>query len=317
MNAVSNAERVPTLGLPPRAYTDPEWLAREQELLFARSWTLVAQVDEIARPGATLSTTVGRRSMLIVRDEQSALRAFVDPGSGSSEPVPGAVATWEGMVFANADASAPALEAALGELPDHIGSYRPGRLTEVARCRIEGDFNWKLFVENHIDVYHLWYLHETSLAGFDHTQFQHQRLGSNWVSYEPAKQSVQRYASLDQGTVAIRHLDDRDRNGLGAHMVFPNILLATASEFFATYAVYPISPSRSWIDLRIRAEADADADALVRATRTFISEDVVACERVQDALRSDRFAVGALAREHERSISDFHHDLFAVLGDPG
>ena len=34
------------------------------------------------------------------------------------------------------------------------------------------------------------------------------------------------------------------------------------------------------------------------------------------ALGSSRFGVGALAREHELPISEFHHDLCAVLGDP-
>jgi hypothetical protein len=111
----------------------------------------------------------------------------------------------------------------------------------------------------------------------------------------------------------IRHLDERDRNGIGAHMVFPNVLMASTAEFFATYAVTPLSPSRSRVDLRIRAESDADAAALVEATRSFINEDIEACERVQVAIGSSRFAVGAFAVEHERLISEFHSALLAVL----
>jgi ring hydroxylating enzyme alpha subunit len=120
---------------------------------------------------------------------------------------------------------------------------------------------------------------------------------------------------LDQGTVAIEHIDDRDRFGIGAHMVFPNLLMASAAEFFATYAVYPISPTRSYVDLRIRAEPGADAGALLHATRSFIDEDVVACEGVQRAVASTRFEIGAFARDHERPIVDFHADLLAALGE--
>ena len=48
--------------------------------------------------------------------------------------------------------------------PAHMGSHRPGALVPVARVDLEAACNWKLFVENHIDVYHLWYLHE-AIAG--------------------------------------------------------------------------------------------------------------------------------------------------------
>jgi choline monooxygenase len=241
-----------------------------------------------------------------------------DEGDLSTCSLAGAsVEVWEGMVFAHPDPAAAPLAESLGGLPENIGSFRPGRLTQVARCEIVGDFNWKLFVENHIDVYHLWYLHEGSLGAFDHTRFEHQRLGRNWVSYEPFKAVLpDDLARLDQGTVPIGHLDDRDRCGIGAHMVFPNLLMASASEFFATYAVYPLAPGRSRVDLRIRAEPDADAAALLAATQSFISEDVFACEGVQSTVSSSRFGVGALAQDHELPITEFHQHLLAALGEP-
>jgi Rieske 2Fe-2S family protein len=303
------------LGLPPRAYTDPQWLAREQERVFERAWTLVASAEELAGPDSAVSATIGRIPIVIERAADGALRAFADRGDGAGL-APASTAIWEGMVFAHVGATPTTFEDALDELPDHIGSFRPGLLTEVARCRLEGQFNWKLFVENHIDVYHLWYLHEGSLGAFDHTKFQHWRLGVNWASYEPLRASATRMTPADQATAPIRHIDDRDRNGIGAHMVFPNVLMASTAEFFATYAVYPLSPSRSRIDLRIRAEADADADLLMNATRSFINEDIEACEGVQEALGSARFHVGAFAADHEKSIAEFQHDLLAAMGEP-
>jgi choline monooxygenase len=214
------------------------------------------------------------------------------------------------MVFVHPDAGAAPLGATLGDLPNEIGSYQPELLTQVAHERIVGDFNWKLFVENHIDVYHLWYLHETTLGDFDHTRFEHRSLGANWVSYEPTKPSV---PHVEHG---IKHLADRDRNGIGAHMVFPNLLMATTADFFATYAVYPLAPTRSLIDLRIRADAGTDGAPLAAAARSFIDEDVNACEAVQAVTMSDRFDVGALARDHELlTLSKFHHNLLSALGE--
>jgi Rieske 2Fe-2S family protein len=84
---------------------------------------------------------------------------------------PAAVDEWEGMVFAHPDPAAPPLADVVAPLAVHTGSHRPGLLVEVARVDLEARCNWKLFVENHIDVYHLWYLHERSLGDFDHTRF--------------------------------------------------------------------------------------------------------------------------------------------------
>lgn len=228
--------------------------------------------------------------------------------------LPASVAEWEGMVFACPDPAAVPFADVLGELPGHIGSYRPGLLSEVARVDIEGDFNWKLFVENHIDVYHLWYLHAATLADFDHPRFQHWQLGRNWASYEPLRRPDVAAAALTRRTVPIAHIDERDRSGIGAHMVFPNLLMASAAEFFITYAVFPLGPERSRVELRVRAEPGAAPDELVSAARSFIDEDVRACEQVQRVMGSAEFAVGPLAREHEAPITAFHRHVLEALG---
>lgn len=106
---------------------------------------------------------------------------------------------------------------------------------------------------------------------------------------------------------------EHDRTGLGAHLLFPNITLAVSAEFFVSYAVVPEAPDRSRVELRVRAEPGADAAVLVAAVRSFIDEDIVACERIQAALASPWFAVGPLAREHEAPIADFHANLLAAL----
>jgi Rieske 2Fe-2S family protein len=225
-----------------------------------------------------------------------------------------ALEIWEGMVFVHPDPHAAPLAETLGELPAHLGSHQPGRLHQVAHQRIEARCNWKLFVENHIDVYHLWYLHEQSLGDFDHRQFEHRQLGRNWASYEPLKGDQLAEAALTRQTVTIDHLDSRDRFGLGAHLVFPNLMMATAAEFFATYQAEPVAPDRTVIDLRIRAEQGADAAALLDALRSFITEDITACEAVQAAVGSPAFEVGPLAAEHEQPITTFHTNILDALG---
>jgi Rieske 2Fe-2S family protein len=218
------------------------------------------------------------------------------------------------MVFANPDANAEPLADTLIGIPEHLGSHRPGLLGQVVSDRIEAHCNWKLFVENHIDVYHLWYLHERTLGSFDHHRFEHHQMGPNWASYEPLKNGDLATSSLGRDTATISHLDDRDRLGIGAHMVFPNLLMATSAEFFATYAAEPVAPQRTVVELRIRAEPAADPAHLLDALRSFILEDIAACEAVQRGVRSPMFSVGPLARDHERPITTFQANLLTRLG---
>ena len=226
--------------------------------------------------------------------------------------LPASVGVWEGMVFAHPHPDVAPLADALDRLPRAIGSFHPGLLPVVAREDLVARCNWKLFVENHIDVYHLWYLHGRSLADLDHNRFEHTQLGRNWVSYEPLRDPDLASARLVRGTRPIDHIDERDRLGVGAHMIFPNILMASNAEFFMSYAVVPVAPDESRIEVRMRAEPGADGDALLEAAHSFIDEDILACERIQSALASPWFEVGPLARQHEAPITAFHENLLAA-----
>jgi phenylpropionate dioxygenase-like ring-hydroxylating dioxygenase large terminal subunit len=225
--------------------------------------------------------------------------------------LPAAVGEWGGMVFVNGDAGAD-FAAWLRDFPDHIGSYRPDRLGEVGRVQFDAQCNWKLFVENHIDVYHLWYLHAKSLSAYDHNQFEWSQVGPHWVSYEPVRAGIERKRP-HVGSRPIDGLAERDRIGIGAHMLFPNMLFATEAEFFISYVAVPVAADRCTIDVRFRAEPGADAEMLVAAAKEFMLEDIAACEGVQACVRSSRFAVGPLAQHHERPITNFHEQVLELL----
>jgi phenylpropionate dioxygenase-like ring-hydroxylating dioxygenase large terminal subunit len=226
--------------------------------------------------------------------------------------LPAAVAEWEGMVFACPDPAVAPLDEWMAGFPAAIGSVRPGLLPQVAAADIDAACNWKLFVENHIDVYHLWYLHALTLADFEHRLFEHRAVGPHWVSYEP-RRDADGSTGLDGGNPPIAHLDERDRNGLGAHLLFPNTTFAVSAEFVITYAAAPVAPDRCRIELRVRAEPGADAEGLLAAARSFIDEDIAACERIQAAMASPWFSVGPLARDHEAPITAFQRHVLAAL----
>jgi len=62
--------------LPAGYYTDPAYFARESERLFRRLWLFAGRHDDAPLPGSYVTRRFGDASILIVRDEAGALRAF-------------------------------------------------------------------------------------------------------------------------------------------------------------------------------------------------------------------------------------------------
>ena len=76
-----------------RTYTDPERYEAERRAIFARQWTAIGAVDQLAAPGAYVSAWVAGYPLVMVNDG-GILRAFqnicrhragplVDEGSGT------------------------------------------------------------------------------------------------------------------------------------------------------------------------------------------------------------------------------------------
>jgi Rieske 2Fe-2S family protein len=72
----TTTQRVARTTLPGHVYTDPSWLAREMERVFARMWLAAGRADQLAEPGMFIRRDVAGASILIVRGADHALRAF-------------------------------------------------------------------------------------------------------------------------------------------------------------------------------------------------------------------------------------------------
>lgn len=63
---------------PGRYYYDPALYAREQERIFSTMWVYVGRADALAEAGAYQVVTVGQESVIVVRDKDGALHAFLN-----------------------------------------------------------------------------------------------------------------------------------------------------------------------------------------------------------------------------------------------
>jgi len=61
-----------------RAYTDPDIFAEEMDKIFHRGWVYVGHADEIPRPGDFRVTTIGRQSVIMVRNESGQVQLLMN-----------------------------------------------------------------------------------------------------------------------------------------------------------------------------------------------------------------------------------------------
>jgi choline monooxygenase len=237
---------------------------------------------------------------------------------------PAALGVFRDMIFVHPDpAAAAAFDSWLGEFPSHFGPFDPSEMTLLYGDTREIAANWKLFVENHIDGYHLYHLHKDSVLGYDHDGQKHMLYGEHWSFFEPwaIPGVLPEFEKRIPGRIV--SADDRWKQS-SVHMLFPGLCLATGSNWLVLLHVRPVAVDRTCIDLSFfvsGGEKPASTRHFTppdgRSSEGFdvIAEDAMACERIQAAMASPAFETGPLAKDFERSITQFHRSILNRLAD--
>jgi choline monooxygenase len=84
-----------------------------------------------------------------------------DPAANSLVPL--ALDSWGGFLFLNFDRNPAPLADYLGDLPQRVAPYRPDRMACARRKEYMIECNWKLFVENAKESYHIATVHRQTI----------------------------------------------------------------------------------------------------------------------------------------------------------
>ncbi len=215
--------------------------------------------------------------------------------------------TWNSMVFVNISGDAERLIDWLGPFADVVGRFDLSSLVEVNTMAHDIEANWKLYIENHVDWLHLWYLHSETLGHYDHAMGERTELGHHWASWESLTEDATTPATHEPG-MSIPDIPDGDRRN-GAHLIFPNMPVFANGYFMTLLRAVPTSPVSSRIELRTFAPAGADGDQIGEVLNRVMVEDYAAVQGIQKCVRSRAFAVGHLASDYEHEITRFQQML--------
>lgn len=204
---------------------------------------------------------------------------------------PIAVAEWRGFVFVNLDAVAGPLIDGLGDLVTATAHIPIERYQFFRRQTYDLAFNWKTYVDNYLEGYHIPLMHKGLARDLDMASYR----------VENARRvSIHRSAAREEGAY----------EGLFMWR-WPNNTLGVYGGGFNICRILPVAPRhlRLTFDFYFDPEAGLSDEAKERAastTCTVVEEDFPMCETVQRNLEAGIYVWGPLSPKHEQGIAYFH-----------
>jgi Rieske 2Fe-2S family protein len=189
----------------------------------------------------------------------------------------------------------------------------------VYQKRVILNCNWKLLVENHVDLIHLWYLHPNSLRMYDHGKIQQRQVGRHWVSSERLKAGG--FGELripERGLPLLPGLSDRELSTQRANLFFPNLLETSSPTRLGTYQAVPLDATTTELRIRVRGAIGERMTeyGIERLLAVLVDEDGRAMEALQTATKSRYFPDTCEASEKESSISLFRAHIHDLMRTP-
>lgn len=208
------------------------------------------------------------------------------------------VAAWRGLVFASLDERAPPLDELLDGMDARLADHAIEHYCFHARESYDIACNWKTYVDNYLEGYHVPHIHPELNRMLDYRSYVVET--SRWHSLQ--------HSPLESGDALY---------GSGEALywfVWPNTMLNVMPGRMQTNRVLPLGPERCRIVFDYFYPPDAPGlTERHRQDQAFSDlvqrEDVDMCEHVQRGLASGSYVAGRLNPLRENGVHHFHELL--------
>ena len=342
----------PARSLAPEHYCGAEALARDQRLVFERTWQLLGHVRQLVDTGQHIAATIGRTPVLVVRGGDGIFRAFANVcrhragplvlsgGRGSRalrcryhgwtydlegrlrhapemgdaadfRPEEGCLprfraGAWQGLVFVSLDDRVPALEDVLSGIVQRIAPIDLAAMAFAHRDTYTIECNWKVYVDNYLEGYHLPYVHPGLSGILDYRRYQTDLFAWHSLQHSPVSAGEELYG-----------------NGEAFYyFVYPNLMLNVLPGRLQVNRVLPAGPERCIVEFDYYYAREGYTPEAMQRDRAFSEEiqqeDIGICEAVQRGLASGNYEPGRLNPRRESGVWHFHQLLRRAYGaQPG
>ena len=213
--------------------------------------------------------------------------------------VPVRHAVWQDLIFVNLDDAAPSLETTVAGIAERIAPIDLAALAFYRRVDYAVRCNWKAYVDNYLEAYHVPHVHPELFGLYDFQRYVTEVHGHYSVQHSPINAGATGYgAGGGSGTAWYFH-------------VFPNFMLNIMPGRLQTNLVVPAGHDRCLVRFEY-FYADVTAPEAVRRIEEDIAfsdrvqvEDLEICEHVQRGLGSRAYDRGRFSVEYEEAVYAF------------
>lgn len=219
---------------------------------------------------------------------------------------PIAVAQWQGLVFAALAPPAP-LEDVLAGIDQRLHGHALDGYAFSHRHSYEIACNWKVYVDNYLEGYHVPHIHPALNKLLDYRSYRTEVAAWHSLQWSPLENAGNFYGEGD----ALYYF------------VWPNIMLNILPGRLQTNRVVPLGTDRCRVDFDYYYPATADAAEQERRRQDqefsdeVQQEDVAICLAVQQRLQSGSYLAGRLCPKRESGVHHFHELLRRAWREAG
>jgi choline monooxygenase len=201
------------------------------------------------------------------------------------------VETWRGLVFVNLDAEARPLMHTLAPLDRLLGDREIP--PSVLRRSHAIASNWKVYVENYLEGYHIDVVHPGLAQEVD----------------------ASRYCVRMEGDIAIHEVPSRGASAEGVWAwMWPNLAFNVYRGALVVEHMRPDGVGRTSLDYTYLHQPDDPAlEASLATTERVTAEDAWICQRVQENLEAGVYQAGVLSPQREGAVAWFQRRVAAAM----
>jgi len=210
---------------------------------------------------------------------------------------------WQGLVFVALTDQVPAFEEVYGGIVERIAPIDLSAMRYLRRDSYDIDCNWKVYIDNFLEGYHLPHVHPGLSRVLDYRAYDTELFPWHSLQSSPLRDGGEFYG---EGRAFYYH-------------VYPNVMLNIMPGRMQTNRILPLGPGRCRVEFDYYYAQDAQALARIAADQAFSDEvqveDVTICEAVQRGLASGFYEAGRLCPKRESGVWHFQNLLRAAYTD--
>jgi choline monooxygenase len=224
------------------------------------------------------------------------------------------VDSWLGLIFVNADSAARSLAETIGDLAERLAPRRLASMRLTARKEWTLRCNWKVYVDNYLEGYHIPIVHPGLMQELDYARYRTETRDAYSVQHAPLKKSAPGRLRRGHGAAA----DEAQY-----FWIFPNLMLNVYPDNFSTNLILPLGHDRTltifewFFPNPDRPEVREALRQTIELSDEIQREDIAICEAVHRGLRSQTYQSGRYSVSRESGLHHFHGLLIRALRRAG